>query len=167
MSASSDGRRNPPSPAASASTTNSTHTCGVRQEGRSRAARSSRARGRARSTRTIRRRSTASANAPPTITAQEQGRFEGDEREQAADDGGRAGQLVDLVRHGHVRELRAEERDGEADPEQAVLAVPAKRPEVDRRQSDELAPTALRNRRRGAEALGLVELLLVAGLVAY
>ena len=87
-------------------------------------------------------------------------RHERDEREQA-DHGRRAGQVVDLVRDGDERDLRAEERDGEPEPEQAVLAVPAERAEVDRREADEPARAALRDGRRRTEALGLVELLLV------
>src|SRR5207248_2631523 len=55
----------------------------------------------------------------------------------------------------------AEERDGEAEPEQPVLAVPPQRADVDRGQPDQAPRPALRDGRRGAEPLGLVELLLV------
>ncbi len=72
VSASSDGRRNPPSPAANASTTNSTHTWGFGRRAFTSSAVEQSARPSSVS-RTIRRRSTASANAPPTIAARSRG----------------------------------------------------------------------------------------------
>ena len=105
--------------------------------------------------------------APPVEGVRERSADEGGHEQWAelgeaeeADDERRAGELVRLVRQRDVRDHRAEERDALAEEEQAEVAVPLQRPDVDRRELEGRTDAPrLRHGRGGPEALGLAEVV--------